>query len=931
MMTFFRKLIWLARWRRKEDDLAAELEFHLDSEAAERQAEGLPAHEAVWAARRDLGNLAGVREQTRSAWSWSLVEQIGQDARYALRTTLHSPTFTILAALSLALGIGANTAIYSFMDALLMRSLPVENPSALVILKWRITGKKNLNNSVVHDVTGSIADSPQGGSISGIFPYPAFQLLQKSDVLSVLFAYHPARKLNVIAQGQAEIMSGEYVSGDFFRGLGTIPAAGRLITSDDDLAGSRPVLVLSHGFAQSRFGDAGRAVGKTVLINNTPFVAIGVTSPDFFGVDPSKSPDVYLPFHADLVLNPERNPGGVGRYVDEHYYWTEMMGRLRPRVTVAQAQAALAPLFQNWVTGTVTKQVERSNLPEFVLESGAAGLDNLRRGFSGPLYILLAMVGLILAIACANIANLLLARATARRREMAIRLSVGASRGRVIRQLLTESLLLAALGGAAGILFAVWGIRFLTAVLAAGTDNFTMHAELNTNVLVASSLLTMIAGLLFGLAPALEATRVDPMLALKETRAGAPRLGRRFGFSLGRMLVIAQMAICLLLLVGAGLFVRTLTNLHKLDVGFERESMLLFKVNARQAGYRNPQILSFYSNLEKRLASIAGVRRVTLANSPLIGDGAFGWPVIPVGKPKPEHAPSGHGSGTSRTATRVLGSGPGFFSTMHIPLVAGRDFDQRDRLGAPPVAIVNEAWAKVNLDGQNPIGQEVTSYSFLSPPQEMEIIGLAKNARYDDLTGDFPSVVYLPYEQNFVPVDEMTFFLRTTGNPLQYAAAVRDIVRQADSRIPVAGLSTQVAQIDREMIPETLFARLCTAFAILALSIACVGLYATTSYTVARRTSEIGIRMALGAPRATVVWMVLRDVLILSLLGLALSLPASMAVSKLVESLLFGVQPNDPRVLAAAVGILLSAALAAGYVPARKALRIDPMTAVRQE
>jgi predicted permease len=710
-----------------------------------------------------------------------------------------------------------------------------------------------------------------------------------------------------------------------------MPAAGRLIAGDDDRAGSPAVVVLSYGFAQSRFGDAAGAVGQTVLINNTPFSVIGVTRPSFFGVDPSKAPDVYLPFHADLLLDPEHDPGKYNRYLDDHYYWTEMMGRLRPGVTLVQAQASLTPLFQNWVTGTVTKQVEQANLPEFTVQSGATGLDNLRRTFSQPLYLLLAMVGLILAIACANIANLLLARATARRREMAIRLSVGAGRGRVIRQLLTESLLLAMLGGAAGILFAIWGIRFLTTVLAAGTGHFTLHAELNTNVLTVSFLLTMVTGLLFGLAPAFEATRVDPMLALKETRTGAPRLGGRFGFSLGRLLVIAQIAICLLLLVGAGLFVRTLSNLHALDVGFERENLLLFRLNARQAGHHNPEILSFYSSLEKRFAAIPGVRGVTLSNSPLIGDGAFGWAVVPQGKPKPEHAPSGHGSGASRTATRVLGAGPGFFSIMHIPLVSGRDFDERDRLGSPPVAIVNEAWVKVNLEGRNPVGRHVISYSFLSPPQEMEIVGLAKNARYDDLTGDFPSVVYMPYEQNYVPVDEMTFFLRTSGNPLGYAGAVRDIVHQADSRIAVAGLSTQVSQIDGEMVAEKLFARLCTAFAILALSIACVGLYATTSYTVARRTPEIGIRMALGAQRGKVVWMVLRDVLILAVVGLALSLPVSMAVTKLVESLLFGIKANDPRVMAAAIGILLSAALAAGFVPARKASRIDPVTAVRHE
>lgn len=939
MMPFFRKLGWLARRRSKEDQLARELQFHLEEEAEEREEAGMQAEDARQAARRELGNVGVVMEAARAAWSWTLVEQLGQDLRYGMRTLLRNPAFTALAALSLALGIGANTAIYSFMDAWLMRRLPVADARSLVVLKWHFPAQGNSPDSVVHDVSGQIYDDPRTGATSAIFPFPAFEQLRKSNgVLSVLFAYRPARKLNVMAMGQAEITGGEYVSGDYFRGLGVVPAAGRLIAGDDDRAGAPPVAVLSYGFAQRRFGEAAGAAGQTVRINNIPFAIIGVAPPEFFGVDPSKAPELYLPLHADLLLDPERDPGARGRYLDEHYYWTEMMGRLRPGVTMAGARAALASEFAAWVAGTAANERERKKLPEFLLQPGGGGLDNLRRAYSQPLYILLAMVGLILAIACANIANLLLARATARRREMAIRLSMGAGRGRVMRQLLTESLLLALAGGSAGILFAVWGMRFLTSVLSGGGDPLPLRPELNSGVLAAAFLLTVMTGLLFGLAPALQATRTDPMPVLKEGRVGERHSGGRLGLSLGRMLMVSQMAICLMLLVGAGLFVRTLSNLHSLDAGFAREHVLLFKVNARQAGHGSPEILSFYSDLERRLAAIPGVRSAAMANSPLIGDGAWGWPILPVGKEPGEDAPSGHGSGFDRTATRVLSVGPGFFSTMRIRLLAGREFDTRDRTGTPLVAIVNEAWVKVNLDGGNPVGLHVTSY-VPSPPaaahakrRELEIVGLARNARYDDLTGDFPAVVYLPVQQSPDPaVDEMTYFLRTTGNPLQDAGAVREIVHQADARIPVAGLTTQTAQIEREMGPETLFAWLCTAFAMLALAIACVGLYGTTSYAVARRTGEIGIRMALGARRGTVVWMVLREVLMLAMVGLAISLPAALGASKLVESLLFGVKPGDPRAMAAAVAILLSAALVAGYLPARKASRIDPMSAVRCE
>lgn len=933
MTPFLRKLSWLARRRRKEVELEEELRFHLDEETDNQTAAGLPIDEARFAARRDLGSLSIVREDTRAAWTWTFVEQLAQDIRYGVRTLAANKTFSAIAVLSLALGIGANTAIYSFLDALLMRSLPVADPPSLVVLKWHFSGNQSPKQSVVHDVSGYFYDDPKTGRTTSIFPYPAFDLLRNSDdVLSILFAYRAAPKLNLVVSGQAEVTSGEYLSGDYFRGLGLVPAAGRLIAGDDDRDGAPAVAVLGYGFAKRRFGDAAGAVGQTVLINSHPFTAIGVVPPGFFGVDPSRAPDVYLPLHSDLLIDAERGSGPADRYLDEHYYWTEMMGRLRPGVTMAQAQAVLAPLFERWVASTATSELERANLPQFLLRKGAGGLDTLRRRYSQPLYILLAMVGLILAIACANIANLLLARATTRRREMAVRLSIGAGRWRVIQQLLTESLLLASIGGAAGSLFAVWGISFLTTVLAGGRQNLTLHPGLNLNVLAAALLLTVATGLVFGLAPALQATHVDPISALKQIPAGALRSRARFGFALGRTLVISQMAICLLLLVAAGLFGRTLSNLQSLEMGFQRENVLLFKVNAHQAGHRDPETRSFYKDLEKRLAAIPGVHRAAMANSPLIGDGAWAWPIVPQGKDAPENAPSGHGSGAVRTATRVLGTGPGFFSTMRIPLSAGREFDERDRMGALAVAIVNEAWAKANLVDGNPVGQRVTSLRTGMKPRDMEIVGLARNARYDDLTGDFPAVVYLPVLQNpDVPVDEMTFFLRTAGNSLGYASVVREVVRQADPRIPVEGLGTQVAQIENEMSQETLFAQLSMAFAALALAIACVGLYGTTSYTVARRTGEIGIRMALGAQRRAVVWMVLRNVLVLAILGLAIGLPAAVGASKLVESLLFGVKPSDPSAVATAVAILLSAALAAGYLPAWKASRIDPVTAIRHE
>ena len=933
MNAFFRKLAWLTRRKNKEDQLAAELRFHLEEEAEEREARGLPETEARRAARQELGNLGLIEEDTRAAWAWTWLEQLLQDLRYAARAMVHNPGFTLLAALSLALGIGANTAIYSFMDALLLRSLPVADPQRLAVLNWH---NKVEAGTVFMSGSGNRYDDPEYGSTARIFPYPAFELFQKSDaVFSSLFAYYPARRLNLSIHGQAELGAGEFVSGEFFHGLEVAPAAGRLLLPDDDRAGASPVVVLGFGFSQARFGDPAAAVGQSILINNLPFTVAGIAPPEFLGVDPAVAAQFYLPLHSNLLLEPNRGPAGgmVHRYRNPNDYWLEIMGRLRPGVTMATAQAMLAPKFHQWVATTATNDLQRKNLPGFHLTSGATGIDTLRRKYSQPLYLLLTMVGLILAIACANIANLLLARAAARQREMAVRLSIGAGRWRVIRQLLTESVLLSSFGGVLGILFAFWGMRSLNLLLASGSDAFPLHPELNWHVLAAAAALSMITGLLFGLAPALQAARVEVMPVLKGDRAvqSHPRM-RWLRFTLSHVLIAAQIAISLLLLVGAGLFVRTLSNLQSVELGFNRENILLFKLNARQAGHRDPEIITFYSDLQQRFAAIPGTRSATVSNSPLIGEGTWGSPVVPLGKEISEQAPDGHGTFVGRLATHILTVGPGFFTTMKIPLLAGREFDDRDKLGSPGVAIVNEEWAKANFGDHNPLGQRVVLETRGMPRQEMEIVGLAKNARYGDLRDGYPATVYMAFRQNlYRPAEEMTYALRTSGDPLALINAVREIVRQADSRVPVTAVTTQAGMIDQTMSAETAFARLCTAFAILALAIAFVGLYGTMSYTVARKTSEIGIRMALGARRTRVMWMVMGQVLAMTIFGLALGIPAAYASSRLVGSILYGIKPSDPIAVGTAIATLLLAALAAGYIPARRASRIDPMTAVRHQ
>src|SRR5262245_12372497 len=519
MTSLFRKLTWWLRRRRREHELDEELQFHLEEERDEQRASGLPARQAAWAARRDLGNVTLLREDARTLWTWTPLEQLAQDFRYGLRTMLKNRAFTALAALSLALGIGANTAIFSFMDSILLRSLPVSDPASLVVMKWHAKpfafGRSATNGSefVLRSISGSFYDEPDGKS-GFIFPFPAFERLQQSSepVLSSIFGYFRAGKSNVIVNGAAELTIGQYVTGDFFRGLAVPPAAGRLIQTDDDRAGAPAVAVISRGYSERRFGGAANAAGQPILINNVPFTVVGVTPPEFFGVDPAAAPDVYLPLHSMLLFDVER----AGMFIGQNYYWLQIMGRLRPGVGFEQAEAALAPHFAQWVAPTASNDRERANLPVLRVGEGAGGLDTLRRRYSKPLYVLLAMVGLILAIACANTANLLLARATARRREIALRLSLGAGRFRVVRQLLTESVLLASLSGALGILIAVAGMRLLTALLANGQEGFTLRAELNWHVLAVTLGLSVLCGLLFGLAPALESTRPALMPSLKD-------------------------------------------------------------------------------------------------------------------------------------------------------------------------------------------------------------------------------------------------------------------------------------------------------------------------------------------------------------------------------------------------------------------------------
>jgi macrolide transport system ATP-binding/permease protein len=904
MKELWRRLWFFLHRAQFERDLEEEMSHHLALRAEERG--------SIDAARRQFGNVTSLRERSRAMWTIAFWEQFVQDIRYGLRTMAANPLFTAVTVLLLALGIGANTAIFSFMDAVMMRALPVQRPEELVVINWRAKDFPE----IAHSYSGSSYKDARFGQIGGNIPFPAFEHLRANgSALSSLFAFAGMGRVLVEAGGQAEMASGEIVSGNFYSGLGVNPALGRLINEDDDRTGAS-VAVISHAWWRRRFAADPNVVGQSVLVNNAPVTIIGVSPAEFYGVRPGGAPEIFLPIHSAALYTsyPTANP----RFIDPNFYWVEAMGRVKPGISIGQAQTALAMPFRLFIASTATKEKERADLPELILLEGGSGLESLRRQYSKPLFILMTMVGLILLIACANTANLLLARATARRREMALRLSLGASRARVVRQLLTESVMLAGFGALLGVWIGSFGIRFITWLLANGRDNFTLHAGLNGTVLGFTVLLALLTGILFGLVPALQATKVDLTPALKETRSSGSRTTR---FGLSNALVVAQIAISLLLVIGAGLFVRTLANLQSVELGFNREHVLLFSLMGKQSGYKDAALVGLYEDLRNRFQTIPGVRGVSLSDHALVGGGFSSFGIKIPGRAVEQ----GRGKGTS-----VLNVGPSFFTTMQLPIVLGREIGERD-IASPAVAVVNEVFAKKHFGSENPLGRRLGVEVNGGKYADIEIIGVAKAARYSSLKGEIPAIVYRPYTNALELLNQVVFELRTTGDPLTAVHAVRRIVHEVSPRVPLFNVKTQAAQIDQTIGQERTFADLCACFAALALIIASVGLYGTMAYAVERRTSEIGIRMALGAERRRIVWMVLRQVLALAAGGLAIGLAAAWATSRFVDAFLFGVKPNDPIAIAVSVLVLIAAALAAGYAPAWKASRIDPMVALRHE
>jgi predicted permease len=901
-----------------ERELDEELRFHLEKETEQNLARGMGPEEARRAALVSFGGVERVKEESRDVRGFRLFEELWHDLRFGSRMLLKKPGFTFVAILTLALGIGANTAIFSLVNEVLLKMLPVRHPEQLVLLDWRTGGQ-----FIFGSMSGSITRDPETGlRVGSSFSYPAFeQFRSRTQTLSDVFAFAPLGQLNVNADGQAETASGQLVSGGFYTGLGVQPAAGRVITPDDDQDSANPVAVLSYHYWRSRFGLDPDVVGKTISVNGVPFNIIGVTPAQFYGgLEVGSSPDLSLPMTTQARLNPVAP--GRSEAKESWNWWVQVMGRLKQGASAEVVHAELEGIFQQsalegWEALPPARRPPDygpRGLPELRVNSGGQGLAYLREGYERPLRLMLVVVGLVLLIACANIANLLLTRAAARRQEIAVRLALGASRFRLIRQLLTESVLLAVLGAALGWLLAWWAKDLLLMWHPSGSGQLQAHLEMDWRVFGFTAAVALLTGILFGLAPALSATRVELTPVLKENARGARGSLSRFGKSL----VVAQVAVSLLLLVGAGLFIRTLHNLQSVELGFNPENLLLFKVDPGPKGYKGEEAGRLYEQMIERFEAVPGVRSATLSEYALLtGSGRIGPAYVEGLAP------------LSRAENNVYQQRArwNYFEAMQIPLLAGRGLTPQDDGRAPKVAVINQTMARKFFGEESPVGRR---FGFkLEKSGDIEVVGVVRDAKYQDPRQEPPSVAYIPYPQE--SLGQATFAVRTAGDPGQAVDAVREAVREVDKDLPVFAVKTQVELADEALGQERLFAWLTGVFGLLALLLASIGLYGVMSYAVAERTHEIGLRMALGASQGHILRKVIGQGTFLTIIGIVIGLAAAVALTRFITSYLFGVSPMDPPTFVAIGALLAVIALAACYLPARRASKVDPMTALRYE
>ena len=840
--------------------------------------------------------------------------------RLAVRGLLKTPGFTIVVVLTLGLGIGANTAIFSLVNDVLLRELPVKDPHELVLFR-NVEGREG-RLSRAGENNGSI-DPVTGRSASTSFSLLTFERFRESRrALSHVFAFAPFNRMTLLIDGQPETNDmGQLVSGGYFAGLGVSAAAGRTLTDADDELSAPPVAVISDRFWERRFNRDASVIGKTIQVNRVPVMVVGITPRGFAGaMQVGESVDISLPLAQHERFQPDRAKSRAQPW----YWWIRIMGRVAAGATAEQARASLEPIFQatareGWLAGSGRDDGVGSTMPEvatLAADPGAQGENDRRRLYAESVRTLMGLVGVLLLVASANVANLLLARGSARRREIALQLALGAGRARIVRQLLGESVLLAFMGTALGLLFAYWSRGLLLGLRQFNGAAAVLDLPLDARVLAFTIGVTAAVAVLFGLAPALRATRID---LTSEFQSGGRLLGTRARSRLGQALMVVQIALSLVLLVSAGLFVQTLRNLEQVAPGFNPEQLALFRIEASPAGYPREGFTRLHLQLQERLEQIPGVRAATFSRVPLLAGTRSNRRTIIPGYTPP--------AGTSLNIN-INGVSPNFFSAMEIPLFAGRSFTDADAEAAPKVAIVGHAFARRYFGGSNPVGLRITfGANSNTPATEIDIVGMVRDAKYTTLREADPVTIYLPAAQMLDGV--ANYAVRTAGEPAAIGGAIRAAVREIDPTLPVIDLRTQEQQIERRTSEERLFAQLSSFFGVVALTLACVGLYGLMSYLVLQRTGEIGLRLALGARPAEVLRMVLRESLALVAIGVVVGAAVAYGVRRFVESLLFGVTAADPLTYAVVAAVLVAVTLLASLRPARRAARVDPMTALR--
>jgi putative ABC transport system permease protein len=883
-----RRLNYLARRKQMDADLAEEMRLHVEMRAAEV---GDPA-----AARKQFGNETRLREKSRDAWGWSWLDSVGQDLRYGWRNLMSARGFTITAVLSLALGIGANTAIFSIVNALMLRSLPVPDPHRLVGIN--VGG----NDHLTVPLWEAIRDHQN--SFSGAFAYSS-------------------SRFDLAQEGEKRIVNGLWVSGNFFNVLGVTPERGRVFNREDDLHGvgkNGPVAVISHAFWQNQYGGAPDILGKTVKLDGHPFEIVGVTPKTFRGLEPDRLFNVAIPLGCEPMFHPDGSA-----LTNRSWWWLQIGGRLAPGLTTAQAQERMKTVSSTIMEQTLPDWDEGGKaqyLKNTIGVKAVAGVSGAPREAKLMLFAMMGVVAMVLLIACANIANLLLARAAARAQEISVRLAIGAGRGRLIRQLLTESFLLAALGIPGGIFIAHWGSRFLARTAAPRGQALELDLSMDSHVLLFTVGIALLTGLIFGLAPALRATRISTNEVLKQTTRGSGNAGR---FRLGRALVAGQVALSLTLLVAAGLFVTTLRNLWNVTLGFNSQNVLLINYDAR-GKVPKTQRAEHFAQIHERLLHVPGV--VSAGATMITPISGMAWNGILLREGVPMPPPS---EADRREMTYFNRVSPGFFETLRTPIRMGREFSDRDNLNGPRVMILGQKTARALFGDESPIGKRVQMGAGPGEPEMYEVVGVAPDSKYVRINEETRRIAYVAMTQDPNPREDRTFMVRTSTPNFDtirpaIAAAVGEVA--PGSSIEFRSLEHQV---NNSLSQQRLIAGLVSFFGALALLLAIVGLYGVTAYAAAQRKGEIGIRMALGAQRGSVIWLVLRDVAIILALGSVLGIALSFGAGKLIGSLMFGVKPGDPNTLIFAALLLAIAGAIAGFIPAFRASKLDPAIALRYE